>query len=376
MRPPDDLTEFIASHHARLVGVAALSTGDHHHAEDIAQETWVRLCQHWDRVRAGSDPWPYTVAIALNVCRSRWRRLRVRLREVPQIDDVAAPEVADDYRVSMLDGASCLISPISSNASPPFPRRRRPPTGLGARRHTALTVRVAAAVAVAGVAVATLSVRDGHQLRPTDSASASTASAVRTPVVPVPTYASTVGSEHALSWQQLTSPSFDLTGYSYVGTLTDGRLVLWNGTEPMEAVDTPRAVRLAFFDETTGEWAQSAPFPIDQQFGNDAELSVNDHIVVHQYDNGDARGNRFEVYDPATDAWSVSPELESAVASIEWAYDGTTLAALTRPAFGYVSAMTLYRWEVGSSTWVAGATPPLGVRGWPGLTHAGALLAV
>ena len=257
-----------------------------------------------------------------------------------------------------------------------------PPTADGPwragrrRRHTALTVRVAAAVAVVGVAIAALSARDGHQLRPTDSASASSTSAVQTPVVPVPTYAGTIGSEHALSWQRLTSPSFDLIGYSYVGTLTDGRLVLWNGTEPMEAVDTPRAVRLAFFDETTGEWAQSAPFPIDQQFGNDAELSVNDHIVVHQYDNGDARGNRFEVYDPATDAWSVSPELESAVASIEWAYDGTTHAALTRPAFGYVSAMSLYRWEVGSSTWVAGATPPLGVRGWPGLAHAGPLLAV
>ncbi len=110
MRAPDDLTEFITSHHARLVGVAALSTGDHHHAEDIAQETWVRLCQHWDRVQAGSDPWPYTVTIALNVCRSRWRRLRVRLREVPQIDDVAAPEVADDYRLSMLDGGLRLLT--------------------------------------------------------------------------------------------------------------------------------------------------------------------------------------------------------------------------------------------------------------------------
>ncbi|MDO8361947.1 MAG: sigma-70 family RNA polymerase sigma factor [Actinomycetota bacterium] len=119
MRAPTDLTEFIASHHTRLVGVAALSTGDRQHAEDIAQETWVRLCQHWDRVQAGTDPWPYTVTIALNLCRSRWRRMRVRWREVPHhggAHDLTVPELADDHRLEVLDDGLLQLSPRQREA--------------------------------------------------------------------------------------------------------------------------------------------------------------------------------------------------------------------------------------------------------------------
>lgn len=116
MAAPDDLTGFIASHHARLVGVVALNTGDRHAADDLAQETWVRLCQHWDRVQPGSDPWPYTVTIALNLCRSRWRRLSRRWREVPHSLDVAIPEVADDHRLPLLDDALRNLTPRQREA--------------------------------------------------------------------------------------------------------------------------------------------------------------------------------------------------------------------------------------------------------------------
>ncbi|MDO8361948.1 MAG: hypothetical protein Q7V88_03560 [Actinomycetota bacterium] len=246
------------------------------------------------------------------------------------------------------------------------------------RRRRGQVVRVAAVLALVGAAVGALSMRDGHELRPAGSSvPAGSAATTVQPVVPVPTYAGTVGSEHRLTWQQLAQPAFDLTGYSYVGTFTDGRLVLWNGTESMEAVDEPRDVRLAFYDATTDSWTRSAPFPVPQQFGNDAEVSVSDHVVVRQYDNGDDPiGNRFAVYVPAADTWTASPEMDVAAGSLEWAYDGTTIAALTAPPFDYVSTMAIARWVVGSDAWTVGAPSPLAQRGWPGLTHDGPLLAV
>ncbi len=58
----------------RLVGGLALHCGDQMVAEELAQETLVRLWQHWDRLDdTGSvDAWVWTVA--LNLSRSKRRR--------------------------------------------------------------------------------------------------------------------------------------------------------------------------------------------------------------------------------------------------------------------------------------------------------------
>lgn len=249
--------------------------------------------------------------------------------------------------------------------------------GRGRRRRNQL-LRVTALLAVIGLGAAALAARDGASLRPADSSPAASEPTASDPtvVVPMPTYVDTVGTAHTLSWQQLAAPDFDLAGYSTAGTLPDGRLVLWNGTEATESVETPRDVTLAFLDPATESWSRSAPFPGTQLFGNDAEVSSGGNIVVHQYDSGAQVADRFAVYDVTNDSWTTSPPMVTGDVAIGWAFDGTTLAALTRPAAEYVSEMKVRRWVVGSDVWADGATPPLGSRGWPGVAHALSSLVV
>lgn len=64
----------------RLVGALSLYCGDRHVAEELAQETLVRLWQRWGSVngRAAVDAWTYRVAI--NLANSRFRRRRAEQR--------------------------------------------------------------------------------------------------------------------------------------------------------------------------------------------------------------------------------------------------------------------------------------------------------
>jgi len=48
--PPDDLASFYADQYDRVRGALVLFTGDHQLAEELAQEAFVKTCQHWERV--------------------------------------------------------------------------------------------------------------------------------------------------------------------------------------------------------------------------------------------------------------------------------------------------------------------------------------
>ena len=86
-----ELREFLRERYPRLVGAVALVTGDAASAEDAIQEAIVRA---WERTERGEqivalDRWVTTVA--LNLSRSRLRRLRVERLARPKL--VAAPPV-------------------------------------------------------------------------------------------------------------------------------------------------------------------------------------------------------------------------------------------------------------------------------------------
>jgi len=86
-----ELREFLRERYARLVGAVALVTGDAASAEDAVQEAIVRA---WERTERGEeiaalDRWVATVA--LNLSRSRLRRLRVERLARPRV--VAAPPI-------------------------------------------------------------------------------------------------------------------------------------------------------------------------------------------------------------------------------------------------------------------------------------------
>jgi len=86
-----ELREFVRERYPRLVGAVALVTGDAASAEDAVQEAIVRA---WERTERGEqiaalDRW--VAAVALNLSRSRLRRLRVERLARPKL--VAAPPV-------------------------------------------------------------------------------------------------------------------------------------------------------------------------------------------------------------------------------------------------------------------------------------------
>lgn len=56
--------------------VAYLLTGDPHLAEDLVQQTLIRVASHWERIVAGGDPDPYVRRVLYHQAVSWWRRRR------------------------------------------------------------------------------------------------------------------------------------------------------------------------------------------------------------------------------------------------------------------------------------------------------------
>lgn len=77
----------------RILAVAVRILGDRVEAEDIAQETFLRiwrLAPRWESGRARFDTWLY--GVALNLCRDRLRRRReVYIAEPPETADPGPP---------------------------------------------------------------------------------------------------------------------------------------------------------------------------------------------------------------------------------------------------------------------------------------------
>lgn len=71
---------FVLENNARLFQALCLLTRDRYEAEDIAQETFVRILERWDRIRSLEDPVGYLFRTAMNVFRGRYRRARLAMK--------------------------------------------------------------------------------------------------------------------------------------------------------------------------------------------------------------------------------------------------------------------------------------------------------
>lgn len=91
---------FFEAEYARLVRALYLVTGDPAEAEELAQEAMVRVYARWDTVGLIDSPTGYLYRTALNLHRSRVRRLKVRARRLvspaPAVDPAVAAEVRDE----------------------------------------------------------------------------------------------------------------------------------------------------------------------------------------------------------------------------------------------------------------------------------------
>jgi RNA polymerase sigma-70 factor, ECF subfamily len=93
---------FFEREYPRLARALYLVTGDRAEAEDLAQEAMVRVYERWEHVRNTDSPAGYLYRTALNLHRSRLRRLAVRarravgLRPDPPADPALEAEVRDE----------------------------------------------------------------------------------------------------------------------------------------------------------------------------------------------------------------------------------------------------------------------------------------
>jgi RNA polymerase sigma-70 factor (sigma-E family) len=92
MDTPASFDAFVRARTPALSRVAYLLTGDHHLAEDLVQQTLLRVVPRWSRVVAAGDPEAYVRRVLYHEHVSRWRRVRRRVdvpvepREQPSAD--------------------------------------------------------------------------------------------------------------------------------------------------------------------------------------------------------------------------------------------------------------------------------------------------
>jgi RNA polymerase sigma-70 factor (ECF subfamily) len=96
--PRDDTFEaFFEDQYPNLLRAMYLITRNRHEAEEVTQDAFVRALERWDRVRIADNRPGYLYRIALNLYRSKLRRVaraaRKTVRPVPEPDPF---EAADD----------------------------------------------------------------------------------------------------------------------------------------------------------------------------------------------------------------------------------------------------------------------------------------
>lgn len=94
-----ELERFCRDHHPRLVRWLTLHVGDQTVAEELAQDAFARVCQHWERVGQMANRRAWLNRVALNLATSWFRRRaaerRAQSRHGP-MEHVAVPVDAAD----------------------------------------------------------------------------------------------------------------------------------------------------------------------------------------------------------------------------------------------------------------------------------------
>jgi RNA polymerase sigma-70 factor (sigma-E family) len=84
-----------------LSRVAYLLTGDHHLAEDLVQQTFLRVAGRWSKVVAAGDPDPYVRRVLYHQHVSWWRRYgRISQTELGDADN-EVPDYADRISITV-----------------------------------------------------------------------------------------------------------------------------------------------------------------------------------------------------------------------------------------------------------------------------------
>lgn len=153
LRTELDLESFCHVQHPRLVRLLSLHSGDVETARELTQETLVKVCQHWRKVRRMDEPAAWVTRVAINLSLSHHRRSAVRRRH-------AAAVVPETSR----DPADATDGWVVRAALASLPERQR--TALVLRYFEDLSVaEVADVMGVSASAIKKLTGRGVEQLR-------------------------------------------------------------------------------------------------------------------------------------------------------------------------------------------------------------------
>ncbi len=86
MQAPSDLEAFCEANKSRLVGLLTLQCGDPHVAEELAQDTLVRVCVRWRSVERMGNPEAWMFRVAINLANSYYRRKAAERKAKSRLD--------------------------------------------------------------------------------------------------------------------------------------------------------------------------------------------------------------------------------------------------------------------------------------------------
>ena len=109
----DRLAALFDAHQGRLYGLARRMSRDPEEARDLVQETFLRAARRPASIpesASGAEAW--LVRVLVNLCRDRWRRLKVRQTAGPaprwSVEEPANPEAAAEARASVQEALAKL----------------------------------------------------------------------------------------------------------------------------------------------------------------------------------------------------------------------------------------------------------------------------
>ena len=82
MAQPQTFEEFFVAQNDRLLRILYVVTGSRDEAEDIVQEAFTKVLEHWERVSSLDNPAGYLEHTAMNTFRNRYRRAKRATRSV------------------------------------------------------------------------------------------------------------------------------------------------------------------------------------------------------------------------------------------------------------------------------------------------------
>lgn len=108
MEEADFVSEIYDASYRRLLRQLTGVTGSVAEAEDVLQEAFVRAIDHADRLRRADNPEAWLRTVAINLHRSRWRRLRRYAKLEPRLAQEAPPAPDSTERIALLAALRAL----------------------------------------------------------------------------------------------------------------------------------------------------------------------------------------------------------------------------------------------------------------------------